>query len=165
MCLNSRADMDRLQVWLVAYRNFSSLAQPALPAPAALREAPELAIPACSNPNMAAVMSAFKPCTPIATARNSTVETIHGNGDTRHAVTLDVLVTIRPGLSGLQMLQQQCQYTDVFGLGSDVASLHLIAQDTSKTHQGVAVECSSGSIDVSSAVWLKSCRCDHCKHA
>lgn len=149
-----------LQVWLVAYRQFASLASATTPTPAALKGAPELDIPACSNPSMETLVDAYKPCSPIASVSNQTRARVV-EGLQVHEVKLNVYATIRPGMDGLRAMDAECQYTNLFGLASTTAELYLVAQDVGATNAGVAVQC--GSTDAAQAgdanIFTRACGC------
>jgi hypothetical protein len=147
-----------VQVWLVAYRKFPSLAQLTPPGPASLITAPQLDLPACSNPAMATIVQAYKPCSPIASVSNSTAAISSGQGSATYEVTVDVMATICPGLSGLHLLQGQCQYTHLFGLGSTAADFYLAAEDTNPTNNNLEAQCAAGNAALTHGVWRTDCR-------
>lgn len=147
----------------MAYRNYASLAAPDVPAPDELKLAPELDLPACSNPAMASMVQAFKPCTPIASVSQRTIAASDASGATVNRVTLNVRATIYPGLSGLQDMDAGCQYTHLFALASTLADFYLIAQDVGATGTALDTACAAtdAALDSGSGVWTKDCGYAH----
>ena len=154
-----------MQVWLAAYRHYPSLATADVPAPQALKLAPDLDLPACSNPAMASAVRAYKPCDAISRVSQRTSLTTDAYGATVHSVSLDVRARIHPGLSGLRDMDGGCQYTHLFGLASMTADFHLLAEDVGPTNAALDVACAStpANLDTGSGVWFKTCGCGpHC---
>lgn len=149
-----------MQVWLVAYRKFPSLAAIDPPATDDLILAPDLDLPACSNSAMESLLQAFKPCTPIAFASASTAVGAEGQSGVAatYQATLEVAATIRPGAEGLETLRGECVYTHLFGLGSASAEFYLVARDTGPTYKDLDSACSSEAASLVQGVWSRSCR-------
>lgn len=153
-------------MWLVAYRQFASLANVTAPTPEAIKTAPQLDIPACSNPAMGTLVDAYQPCSPIASVSNQTQPRTAG-GTQVHEVVLNVYAAIRPGIEGLRAMDGVCQYTNLFGLASSTVEFYLVAQDQNPSDSGIAAQCSGTAAQQqgSANIYSRACGCDLCAGA